>query len=352
MAQRDGDDIALPARYYARLGALLAERGVLPQALCRRARVGLRRLLDPAGTLRRSEAIRLARAAVALDGAPDLGLRLGAALTPGEHAVLGVALLEAPTLDAALRLLARYFALLSPGFLLRYRLHEGNAEVQVMPRLALPGAVLRLHLDVVLTGLLGELRDLHGRLPAPLTLEHALPPTPGWRQQPLLRGCTARFAIGGAPGFRLWLPRAAVLAPRPHSDARRRQLALQRCEAERATLRGQLPVAAWTAMMLQECADGLPGLDELAALWGCSARSFSRRMQAEGARLRDLQNAARLQRARAALAEGSQPITDIALALGYRDAGNFSRAFRSACGMTPRAWRAGARGQRAAVVQS
>jgi AraC-like DNA-binding protein len=45
-----------------------------------------------------------------------------------------------------------------------------------------------------------------------------------------------------------------------------------------------------------------------------------------------------------ALAAGDTPITEIALALGYRDAGNFSRAFRRATGQSPRSFRAARRG--------
>src|SRR5690606_7270419 len=118
----------LPARYYARLGLLLTEQGVALECLLRLARLPTRRLLDPEGRLSVPEVERLSRHALALYPGRDLGWRLGARIPPAEHATLGHALLAAPTLDAALRLAARYFALLSPGFVLRYRLEADCGE--------------------------------------------------------------------------------------------------------------------------------------------------------------------------------------------------------------------------------
>jgi len=40
------------------------------------------------------------------------------------------------------------------------------------------------------------------------------------------------------------------------------------------------------------------------------------------------------------LADRNLPISDIALSVGFSSQSNFSRAFRDAVGMTPRAWRA------------
>ncbi|MCK7594497.1 AraC family transcriptional regulator [Pseudomarimonas salicorniae] len=334
------DTANLPARYYLRLGLLLAEQGVPAEDLLARARIPARRLLEPDGSLRIQEVERLSLAALALFRGSDLGWRLGAAIPPAEHATLGHALLDAPTLDAALRLAARYFSLLSPGFLLRYRMQDGAGEVEVMPRLAFGAATLRLHLDTILTGLLAELGYLHGRPLPLLEVECALPAPAPVRSQPLLRPHRCRFGIGGLPRFVVRLPEALLLGRRQREAGGLREEARGRLEAERERLRHRGGLSEWAGMMLREAEGGLPTQAELAGLLGLSTRSFARELEREGVGYRALASDMRMARARAALAAGSQPITALALSLGYGDVANFSRAFRRAHGVSPRAWRA------------
>jgi AraC family transcriptional regulator len=54
----------------------------------------------------------------------------------------------------------------------------------------------------------------------------------------------------------------------------------------------------------------------------------------------------RLRRAARLLAEGSLPVTDIALEVGFADLSNFVRTFHRAAGVSPRRFRAAARGDR------
>src|SRR5690606_11982047 len=158
-------------------------------------------------------------------------------IPPAEHATLGHALLAAPTLDAALRLAARYFALLSPGFVLRYRLEADCGEVSVLPRLAFGPEALRLHLDVILTALLAELEHLHGSALSALQIDCALaaPASPG--RQPLLRAHRCRFDLGGLPRVSVRLPAALLRAGRPVPDRPAQAAARQRLEAQRDSLR-------------------------------------------------------------------------------------------------------------------
>lgn len=53
--------------------------------------------------------------------------------------------------------------------------------------------------------------------------------------------------------------------------------------------------------------------------------------------------AARLRRAAARLAGGDEPVTSIAYAVGFADLSNFTRTFRAAAGVTPRAFRSALR---------
>lgn len=339
-AQRSAAAPRLPARYYARLGLLLVEQGVPLPALLRRARLPAQRLLDREGSLQLAEVERLSRAALALFPGSDLGWRLGASIPPAEHATLGHALLAAPDLDAALRLAARYFALLSPGFVLRYHPGPLSGRVEVQPRLAFGARTLRLHLDVILIALLVELAHLHGKALPPLSIHAALPAPARPDRQPQLRRHRCHFDQGGLPGFMITLPAALLHSPRRDTDPGARELARGRLEAERDQIRSRAALGDWVAMLLREAEDGFPSQSELAALRGLSTRSFTRALADEGLRFRELANAARIGRARALLEEGKQSITAIAMGLGYGDPANFSRAFRRAVGCAPSGYRA------------
>ena len=57
----------------------------------------------------------------------------------------------------------------------------------------------------------------------------------------------------------------------------------------------------------------------------------------------------RLRRAARRLAEGDEPITDVAFDCGFADLSNFVRTFRRAAGVSPRAFRRGTRADRKKV---
>ena len=78
---------------------------------------------------------------------------------------------------------------------------------------------------------------------------------------------------------------------------------------------------------------------ECAALASMSQQKLKRRLAAEGTGISNEIDFVRQEYAREALAETDRSISDIATALGFTDAANFTRAFRRANGMTPTAYR-------------
>ena len=70
-----------------------------------------------------------------------------------------------------------------------------------------------------------------------------------------------------------------------------------------------------------------------------SPRTMHRLLQREGASFREIQKQTNLIRAKRLLAQNQLSLSHIALELGYSDAANFTRAFRSQTGMTPSAYR-------------
>jgi AraC-like DNA-binding protein len=71
-----------------------------------------------------------------------------------------------------------------------------------------------------------------------------------------------------------------------------------------------------------------------------SVRTLQRRLRAENTSFARLRQAWRLRHATRLLRETREPVTDIAIALGYTDAANFTRAFRGYAGCSPTVFRA------------
>ncbi len=85
--------------------------------------------------------------------------------------------------------------------------------------------------------------------------------------------------------------------------------------------------------------DGKPTLDRTARLLGVGPRALQRSLSRHGTQFRTLLEVARKRRAAALLRETERPVKVIAGDLGYGEAENFTRAFRSWFGTSPTAFR-------------
>lgn len=83
----------------------------------------------------------------------------------------------------------------------------------------------------------------------------------------------------------------------------------------------------------------LPTVAETAAHLGLSERSFRRQMGALGTTYAELAQECQCLMAERLLADGKQPLKQIAEALGFSSVHSFHRAFRRWRGLTPSAWR-------------
>jgi AraC-like DNA-binding protein len=84
---------------------------------------------------------------------------------------------------------------------------------------------------------------------------------------------------------------------------------------------------------------GHPDLPTVARKAGIPVRTLQRRLADAGLTYSDLVLEIRLNRARELLGDRSRQIDEIASALGYLDAANFTRAFKKHAGMTPSQYR-------------
>lgn len=78
---------------------------------------------------------------------------------------------------------------------------------------------------------------------------------------------------------------------------------------------------------------------DAAELSGQSVRSFQRSLKRAGLRFAELLEEQRFLAARRLLADRERRVIDVAVALGYTDSANFTRAFRRWAGLSPQAFR-------------
>lgn len=84
---------------------------------------------------------------------------------------------------------------------------------------------------------------------------------------------------------------------------------------------------------------GYPVIEDVAGLLCVSPRTLQRLLNEQGVSYSDMVDRCRWRAACESLDHTQTPIQDIAVALGYRDASSFSRAFRRWTGKAPRSYR-------------
>jgi AraC-like DNA-binding protein len=95
-------------------------------------------------------------------------------------------------------------------------------------------------------------------------------------------------------------------------------------------------IEAVTALAL---CDDYPRIDWVAAKLGLTRRTLQRRLADRGTTFAGLVETLLRKNAEALLARTAEPVTDIALKLGYADLAHFTRAFKRWTGMAPSAYR-------------
>ncbi|OEY67877.1 transcriptional regulator [Marinobacter sp. X15-166B] len=132
---------------------------------------------------------------------------------------------------------------------------------------------------------------------------------------------------------------AAILdRPLPHASPQSAALYARLCE-ETSISRNQGDMAWRVAQIISANPAEAPSLEECAAKLHCSARTLSRKLQAQGWQYQHLVDQVREIHARRYLSNPQLSITSIAQQLGYADNSGFHRAFKKWTGLSPSEYR-------------
>ena len=267
---------------------------------------------------------------------PAFGWESGRLFDFHAFADLARAVLEAPTLGAALTTFSRYLQLVQT--ISELRLDIGERQAVVSYRILDPDIWPRQQdAEFSISVILALIRHCLGAdwRPCAVGFEHiASVPAQSWNEE------IAAECIFGADANTIVLPVAALDCPMPSSNRaawRRRSRELGRVLAARESAQS---TAARVSEAIYACFGHGP-VDQIsvARRLGLSRRSLRRKLEAEGVSFSNLLAQSRRRLACRTLARTDRSLAQIALDLGYSDQSAFTRAFKLGGGLPPGRYR-------------
>lgn len=297
-------------------------------------------LIDlPGATLSFAQFDALLTALRRLSHRTDLGFEMGRRMTRDTHGALGQAMARCANADELLQLAARYSRLMSPSFSLQYTRRPKGGELIWRPATGMSAETLRAFYEIHIVSLYTVLVDAVG--------DH-LPHFDSWLPMPRpahaaryrdLRRLRVHFGESPLPEVRTLLGSALLEMPlrKPAPGAAvvgSRELTRLQSRVGKAR-----QWSDWVRLMLREADAHQPTQAQLAELLNMSPHTLARHLATEHCSYRELAVEIRHQRADLMLKDARYSIAQIAHRLGYKDAANFSHAFRKVYGHSPRAHR-------------
>jgi AraC-like DNA-binding protein len=323
----------LPSAHVLHVADLVERWGIPAERLLGELGLSRERLADPATRVPVAEFGRLIQRARLLTGEPALGFHLGLKMRISVHGYVGFAAMTAANLRQAIELACQFAPTRSSALTLR--LEERGAEAAlVVDEMCALGEARDAIVIAFLVGLWKVGNTITGQ-ELPGSIDFAFPePDYFGRFESLLAG-RARFS---RPANRLSFDAAVLDLPLLQSDPAALRLARDQCERELEELRRRGGLLAQVEALLLRRDGGYRTLDELATEMHTSPRTLKRRLQANGTCYSELLDRTRRVAAQRLLAS-ELSIDEVATALGYSDAANFTRAFRRWTGQAPGASR-------------
>ncbi|MGE0420012.1 MAG: helix-turn-helix domain-containing protein [Acetobacteraceae bacterium] len=264
-------------------------------------------------------------------GQRTFGLEVGERMTHRGYGLWAEYSASAPTLGGALRRAVFTSAA-----------HMSGARLELVPdqdrwvwRFVMPEmAPCRMqHADHMLVPMLTLVRQYLGPDWQPDWLEVSYPRDPAADEIETWLRIPVRFRCAGT-GVSLRLDDLRR-SRRGDGPMLRRGVTLREVQADVILKDAPEPARAVSALVALRLLDGETDIEGTARLAGLSVQGLQRRLRQKGYTYREIVDQARQMRARCLVLDTEWPLIEIALALGYQDQANFSRAFVRWFGCAP-----------------
>jgi AraC-like DNA-binding protein len=337
-------DLGLPAIYLHTLAELLRSIGVDEQSLMLRVGLDPSRMKSTDLRVSLSQASEFVTRAIIESGEPGLGVMLAREMKLPLHGALGVAVMSSRTLQDALELMTRYLLLRAPHLEISHR-HEGDNEIfTIFSRVDL-GPLHGFIMDAMLYGcaVMGS-QLTGGAVPGGEIRRRG--PEPNY-----FRRFSAELpsrVLYDCPEDAFVIPSQDLELPIRFTDDQLAEVSRAQCEEALHHITEDAGFACRVRRVIETSYPFPPKLARVAGTLFVSERTLKRRLQEEEASFQNLVDQVRLDRAGELLANTSMTLSQIADALGYADAANFTRAFKRWTGSSPSQFRARSREPRPA----
>lgn len=333
-------DLGLPAIYLHQLAGLLRTTGVDDQALLLKVGLDPAQLRSTELRVARSQASEFVTRSIIESGEPGLGILLANELKLPLHGALGTAVMSSKTLGEALDLMTRFLSLRAPNLKVIQQQEADRAVFRVECGMDL-GPLQGFIMDAMLFGCVVMGTQLLG---APVRGAYV-------RRRGNEPGYFRRFRHQvpipveyGANDDAIVIPACELASLLRFNDEQLAATSRARCEQALHQLTEDAGVASRARRVIETSHPFPPKLARVASTLFVSERTLKRRLQEEHCSYQALVDQVRLERAQELLTSTRMNLNQIADALGYADAANFTRAFKRWTGVSPSHYRSEASG--------
>ncbi|MEC7815615.1 MAG: AraC family transcriptional regulator [Pseudomonadota bacterium] len=324
-------DLGMPAIYLHTLAELLHSLGLDDRDLILRVGLDPNRLNSPELRVSQAQASEFVTRAIIESGEPGLGILLAQEMRLPLHGALGRAVMSSDTLNDALELMTRYLTLRAPHLQVQREIRSDSAWYNVSCSIEL-GPLQGFVMDALLYGCVTMGAQLTGSPVAGTRILRRGPEPQHFHRFRRLIGAPVEF---NARQNALVIPVSQLALPVRFSDEQLAERSRAECEEALKQLREDAGFACRVRRVIETSHPFPPKLARVASTLFVSERTLKRRLQEEDASFQNLVDQVRLERARDLLRSTGLNLSQIADALGYADAANFTRAFKRWTGLSP-----------------
>lgn len=276
----------------------------------------------------------------------DWALRLGQILGVSAHGSLGFAALSAPTLAEGLDVFVRFVVIRAPYVRFEAAEYNGRYLLTIHDNVAIHGVRIHFHEMIVMVVQAYVEQLLGHKMTEGLYSFSYLAPD---YADKYVKQVSGKYSFDPDNPTTISLPLSWASLASPLANESMYRSALLECHEQLAQttplndivsrVSNKLEAHFSRALAGQICDLPPPQVEELAMQLNMAPRTLIRKLKNEGSSYRELLEICQKHAATSLLAGAKYTVADIASILGYRDAANFSRAFRRWFGTTPAVYR-------------
>lgn len=286
---------------------------------------------------------RLWQMAVELTGDEALGLKTIRFITPTSFHSVGMSVLASRTLDEAFQRLSRFGDLITDASEMQLQYKPDNTfEFAIKLRGDVQPAFQSIDGFMALLANVGKALGAPELLPLRVEL---IRPAPAAQHLDFFNKMFGTALLYGQPQLKVVFRKETVTAPLTGANP---AIAAHLDQASSAAIEKLKPIQGCAykvrqlieAVVQKQTGEPLPSAEELAKLMNMSSRNLQRKLAEEGVTLVEMLDQIKKDAAERRLLDAKDPITAIALDLGFSDASAFSRACKRWFGVSPSQMRA------------